>query len=244
MATTPHIDTRWSTDFVLALRERNVPGTDIGDALAHVESFCADSGESASDAFGDPAEYAASLAFAPVADEPLLTTRQLAAALLGMATFLVLPDAVVAWTHGERVEIGATDLAILAVMAGIFVALVRNLDAFLRMSLRWSVVVGTVPLLASVALALLVAKAFPGASLTLPAPPLALGSAAVLVVPAVVQIARGREPSADLVVDPFEDAESVRHRNRRWGAATAWALPLCAVVATALVYGLDALGRA
>lgn len=244
MATTPHIDTRWSTDFVLALRERNVPGTDIGDALAHVESFCADSGESASDAFGDPAEYAASLAFAPVADEPLLTNWQLAAALLGMATFLVLPDAVVAWTHGERVEIGATDLAILAVMAGIFVALVRNLDALLRRSLRWGLVVGTVPLLASVALALLVAKAFPGATLTLPPQPLALVAAAVLVAPALVQLVRGTTPPADLLVDPFENPEHAHRRNRRWGAATAWALPLCAVLATALVYGLDALGRA
>jgi len=247
MATPTHVDRHWSEAFVLALRERNVSGTDIGDALAQVDSFCADSGEGARDAFGEPREYAASLTFAPRPAAPLLTGWQLAAALLGVATFLVLPEAVVAWAHDERVEVGFTDLTIVVVMAGLFLVLVRGLDAFLRLPVRRAVAIGAVVPVAAAALALAVARLLGDAAVSLPAAPAAVASAAVLVGPALVGQLRRRSTSAenlaDVVVGPFEDPELVRRRGRRWTAVSVWVLPACAVVATALTWGLDAATR-
>lgn len=48
----PHIEPRWSEDFILELRLRGVAGDHIGAALAEADSHCAESGESAEEAFG------------------------------------------------------------------------------------------------------------------------------------------------------------------------------------------------
>jgi hypothetical protein len=55
------VDSVWETDFVVELRLLDVSGRHIGDALEQVRSHCAESGEHARTAFGDPAEYARSL---------------------------------------------------------------------------------------------------------------------------------------------------------------------------------------
>jgi hypothetical protein len=61
MIQTPHVERPWRDEFVITLRLRGATGAAIGDALAHVESFCAESGESAEAAFGRTSEYARSL---------------------------------------------------------------------------------------------------------------------------------------------------------------------------------------
>lgn len=58
------IEKKWEQQFVLALRSREVSGTAVGAALAEVESHCADTGQTAQEAFGPPLAYAASLDFA------------------------------------------------------------------------------------------------------------------------------------------------------------------------------------
>ncbi|MBW3084494.1 hypothetical protein KEM60_00682 [Austwickia sp. TVS 96-490-7B] len=57
----PHVDPEWMEALLLALRMKEVPGSRIGDHLEQVESHCADSGQNAAQAFGDPREYAAQL---------------------------------------------------------------------------------------------------------------------------------------------------------------------------------------
>ena len=52
----------WRDTFLLELRMREVPGARIGEALAEIETHCADSGESPDEAFGDPVAYADALA--------------------------------------------------------------------------------------------------------------------------------------------------------------------------------------
>lgn len=54
-------DDKWLAEMTLELRLRDVPGPVIGDALAAVETHCADAGQSAVEAFGDPRQYARSL---------------------------------------------------------------------------------------------------------------------------------------------------------------------------------------
>jgi hypothetical protein len=49
-------------DLVLALRARHVPGDRIGEIVAEVESHVSETGEEPTEAFGAPADYAATIA--------------------------------------------------------------------------------------------------------------------------------------------------------------------------------------
>ncbi|MBX6748877.1 MAG: hypothetical protein IRY85_04265 [Micromonosporaceae bacterium] len=49
----------WREAFVVELRLREVPGPQIGEALAEVDAHCVDSGQTPAEAFGDPVDYAA-----------------------------------------------------------------------------------------------------------------------------------------------------------------------------------------
>jgi hypothetical protein len=57
----PHVDPVWAEDFAIQLRLLGVEGGRIGDALSEVESHCEESEESATEAFGDPVDYARNL---------------------------------------------------------------------------------------------------------------------------------------------------------------------------------------
>ena len=50
--TTSHIPAAWRDELVLALRLRDASGARIGEVLAEVDEFCADSGQDALTAFG------------------------------------------------------------------------------------------------------------------------------------------------------------------------------------------------
>lgn len=52
---------QWRDAFAVQLRLRNVPGAKIGEALAEVDTHCADAGQSPLEAFGDPQAYAETL---------------------------------------------------------------------------------------------------------------------------------------------------------------------------------------
>lgn len=100
------IDNKWEQQFVMVLRSRDVSGAAIGAALAEVESHCAETGESAQEAFGAPQKYAASLDFpasATVPGMPSLSTIVLgASAITGLWLF---PDAAGALLRGEDLSI-------------------------------------------------------------------------------------------------------------------------------------------
>lgn len=57
----PHTDKQWVSDFILEARLLEVPGATIGDSLAEIDSHVVESGESAQEAFGGPADYARSV---------------------------------------------------------------------------------------------------------------------------------------------------------------------------------------
>ena len=61
----PNLEPEWTSKFLIELRLQGVGGQDIGVALAEANSHCAESGESAAEAFGDPEEYARSLQLPP-----------------------------------------------------------------------------------------------------------------------------------------------------------------------------------
>lgn len=57
----PSVDVTWRDAFVLELRLQGASGPAIADALVEVEAHCAESGQSAIDAFGPAVDYAKAL---------------------------------------------------------------------------------------------------------------------------------------------------------------------------------------
>ncbi|MGF9755841.1 hypothetical protein AAII07_11585 [Microvirga sp. 0TCS3.31] len=145
---TPHVEDEWSQAFLLELRLRGVDGRRIGAALAEVEAHCAESGESARSAFGDPEAYAADLAPAPAPASPDLT-RDAATLVLGLAGMLLTLAAVGAWSSGTEVELTTGFLAVSALAVLGTVLVVRLADPLLRAVVKhwWvAVICGGVPL--------------------------------------------------------------------------------------------------
>lgn len=136
---TPHVEDEWTQAFLLELRLRGVDGRRIGSALAEVEAHCAESGESARSAFGDPEAYAADLAPAPAPASPDLA-RDVARSVLGLAGMLLTLAAIGAWSSGTEVELTAGFLAVSALV----VLVVRLAEPLLRAVVKhwWVAVVG------------------------------------------------------------------------------------------------------
>lgn len=88
------VSKKWRDEFILALRTSDVPGDVIGAQLELVEAHCADSGQDAELAFGEPRAYAASLPLQGRGDPWAMRdlSRELASpmslALLGMLVTL------------------------------------------------------------------------------------------------------------------------------------------------------------
>ncbi len=138
---TPHVEQDWAADFVLALRLRDVPGAAIGAALAEVDAHCADAGEGAREAFGDPTAYADSLEFSAPGEQPtppnsrrLIGTSLFAGlGMLGMLATLWGDDGLrhdrgVAITVGMLVALGV----LLACFAGTILAFDRVVPLIAR----------------------------------------------------------------------------------------------------------------
>ena len=140
---TPHVEDEWSQAFLLELRLRGVDGRRIGSALAEVEAHCAESGESARSAFGDPEAYAADLAPAPAAASPDLA-RTAATSVLGLAGMLLTLAAVGAWSAGTEVELTTGFLAVSALAVLGIVLVVRLAEPLLRAVVEhwWVAVLG------------------------------------------------------------------------------------------------------
>lgn len=111
---TPHVEPEWAQALLLELRLRGVAGSRIGAVLAEVEAHCAESGEVARDAFGDPVGYAAAL---DLPESPLQGTswREVTVAGVGLLGMFSTAGSVAAWQTGTPVTV--TVGAILAALA-------------------------------------------------------------------------------------------------------------------------------
>jgi hypothetical protein len=79
---TDGLTSSYETRLVLALRHHDVPGTRIGEVLAEVQSHLAESGESVTEAFGSPEDYAARVASSAGERVPPASPALLVAAVL------------------------------------------------------------------------------------------------------------------------------------------------------------------
>lgn len=128
----PHVDAAWAEAFVVELRLRDVPGRAIGAALAEVESHCAESGEPAVQAFGEPVPYAASL---ELPSAPTMEALSLGGALrwlLQAVGLLVTTSSVTVWQAANPLELTTGLLALVVVLVASIVALTRAADRVLR----------------------------------------------------------------------------------------------------------------
>lgn len=236
--TTQHlVPSRWRDDFVLTLRVRDVSGAQIGDALAHVESYCAESGETAEEAFGEAREYAGSLPFdTPLPSStfvPLSQLLRIGVALLGM---YVTVEAVTGWVSHETpgVSLGLVVAAVVVVLTTVLV--VRRLEAVVRHP--WLAGLSLVPAFAATAAALILLDE---PQVDVAPVPLTVVGLLLLVVPSIWETVRGTAPAADVVVSPLADPEDSRRANRRSALLVAWIIPVMAVPTVALTATVAAL---
>lgn len=243
MNTTPHTEARsrevwqrpfvkahqkWCDDFVIELRLRDVPGPVIGEHLGEVEAHCGETGETPTEAFGDPTDYARQI------DEDgspervsgtwkitILSAAQVLAMLVGTA-------AVTPWARGEQLSYNAVQLACL----GLFLLALLSLPQLLSPLIRHPWAVG-VPLSALVPLVAVGAAASDRlglpALLTLPAPVLAVGLFVVVLVLAFVEHRElARDLDDDLVTSPFAAVAQAPQAGgkRRWMAVL---VPSCLI---------------
>ncbi len=113
-------DEGWINELAFQLRLRGATGSEVGNAMAEVETHLADSGERASDAFGDPAAYAATLL--PSSRREGLPTY-LGSLVSGAGAyfgFSLLVEAIRTWGGQAAVHLGeVVALGLMAVLVGV-----------------------------------------------------------------------------------------------------------------------------
>lgn len=194
----------WREGFVLELRSRDVSGARIGDALAEVDSHCAETGQDPEAGFGDPVTYAAALAESLPADDRIAAVAPAALVASGLAIFLgvvlllaglggVVEGHDAGYSYGALVGLGLT--------GALSVVIVANLSRLLRPARR--VALGAL-LVAGFLLPIIAGLMSPATVITVPAWPCA-GVGLVLVSVGGGILSRG---GSDLVVDPRTGSEA------------------------------------
>ncbi|WP_448070842.1 hypothetical protein [Georgenia yuyongxinii] len=218
--TAPHarVDAAWENDFVLELRLLDVDGRLIGDALEQVRAHCAQSGESAEEAFGEPGAYARRL---EMPTEPARLAGVLAPSLVGLAGMFVTLAAVQAWDQGEPFTLTVGLLVAIGVVVAAVTLAARHLRSIVDHT-AWAIVLATVPLAAAVVAGVLLTAAV----VRLPALPIVVLGVALLLGAAITEH-RAVAGMADPVVSPVDAAGAARAQRsaRRSGILGAWLMP-------------------
>lgn len=225
-------DKKWLDNFTLELRLQNVSGQDVGDALAHVESYCADSGETPAEAFGDPGQYAQELGLRPDDPEPALRRRLREALppLTGLVGLLVFLPAAPAVYRGAPVTINVWQIGFILLLVAIFIAAIANLGALVRN--KWALgafaVAGP---LCGVGIAVSGTTAAGSPALVLPALPVVITAAVVIVAAALWGQLRDPNQDGDPIVRPTDTGTSAiknRHQSRILQILPHWLLVIAA----------------
>jgi hypothetical protein len=224
----------WRDNLIIELRLREVPGDRIGQVLAEVDGYCTDSGQTPTEAFGDPITYAQSLidVHAPgrhpgdAVRKVLLPTAQAFATLAGVFALLSGMDGLV---HSDPAEVTAGQLVGVAAGTAMFplvIAVVFRPALFRR---RW-------------ALGIVVAAAsmVPAAPVVLWSTPVAHVSAAATLTAALFLLAAAWWPTAsdrvfaDRIIDPRTGSEPFT-TPRLLLAVVRWFLPATLLIAVVLI---------
>lgn len=220
----------WEGAFVLELRLRGASGQTVGDAVASVESFCHDSGQTPQEAFGDPVDYAASL----ISDDSVQVTdpREMRGVFVSsVAQFLGLlltVDAFTAWQADRHLEVrGGTLVLAATVVVGTAVMCLKS-DAFLRslFHARPGKFFGSFVAWACVGLGVGFFLREP--ILEIPVVPAAVVGLVALLVPPVVAQLWGLHRDDDPVVSPTGEVEETGRGVRVAFVVLNWMMPIAA----------------
>lgn len=146
-------DQAWQDEFVLASRLREMPADRIADQLKVVRTHCAQAGESAADAFGDPREYAAALAEGegvPAVRTGRDLLAQLALAATAFAGTRMTIGAAFAMADGRDVEVQLGGLIAAVLLIGTVLLAVRLVST--RLSTAAQAIIATVVVAAAIVL--------------------------------------------------------------------------------------------
>lgn len=236
-----HLMDAWRDTLTTELRMRLVRGDVIGDALAEVDAYCADSGQTPDQAFGDPVAYAVAVSESLPGTAQVPATRwwegalQTAGTVLGVTFLFEGLDAVAHSGSGSTgsgtVAWGSLLSAVLVVVVVVaVVALLPRLAARTPWLLGLGVALGmTAAVLPPV---LWTAQAFS-------VPAWALLTGGVLALAVWVPFLRPlRGTTRDLVIDPRTGRESFT--TPKVIGVLAWTLPAVLLVAAVLVVTLPA----
>lgn len=209
----PHVDPKWAATFTMELNIRQAAGEEIGAALAEVDSHCAESGESAQEAFGDPIEYASQL---ELSSQPVKKQHQMGIALPQMfqaAGMLGVLWALLPFARGEAVTLHAGELGLLVLCLATIAALAWQAQLVVRLVGRkpvTAVILGAGILAAMILTAALLRH--PVAEV--PAGGL-LGFGGVILAVATIwglQSIRGLSTSEGMITSPLEDESTLQRR--------------------------------
>lgn len=195
----------WREGFVLELRSRDVSGARIGDALAEVDSHCAETGQDPEAGFGDPVTYAAALAESLPADDRIAAVAPAALVASGLAIFcggVLLLSGLGGVLEGKDTGFSFGALVGLGLAAAICVVVITNPSALLRPGARFAL---PALLAAAFLVPVVTGLIWTATALTLPAWPCA-GVGLVLLCLGGAVLSRG---GPDLVVDPRTGSEAL-----------------------------------
>lgn len=239
----PHVDPAWAQQLTVELRLRGVSGESIGETLAEVDSHCAESGETAADSFGAPADYAQQLQLPESAQREssqLMTVAPILGQILGMLPILwAMPPL----SQGAEAVIRTGQITLLGIVVVAIVLMTWRVLRIVRFVVRRPVpaILCGVALVALMALAVGLLRT---PVLELAPMPLLIFGVVMLAVTTVWGVLSMRSTllTEDMVAKPLEDRESVvrRAESVRWvGYVPVLMMPVY-TAALVLVLGLFA----
>ena len=233
-------DQKWIDTLILELRLRDVSGAGIGDTIASVKEFLADSGEEAQVAFGTPAEYAKSLDLSSIA-EPVSLRGTILRSGIGVLAFLAFAQAIVPWLEGEKFGLGALQLILLAVPALAVLCLPLLLEKLLRNFWLLALLFG-VCITSGIFAAITAPRDHGNAWLLIDPAVVLIVSSVLMVAVSIAGTSDAMNIKNDTIREPFETSATIRKNERTSriiGVLVAWMFPIFAL----LFLGLDLLIR-
>lgn len=141
----PHVDAKWSNDFIVALRLAEVAGQDIGAALTEVDDYVAASGQTAQQAFGDPTAYAYSLDLPRDPGQSTIATIKISLAAMALvAAFWLTGSVVIGWARHASSYIVPWGLLIFIGCFLILAWTAEPLGRFIAGRTPWKFIVGAI----------------------------------------------------------------------------------------------------
>ncbi|MFC5929888.1 hypothetical protein D6T64_12420 [Cryobacterium melibiosiphilum] len=244
MTTTIRENEKWLEILTIELRLLDVNGTRIGDAVATAREFLDDSGERAEDSLGSPQHYAAELNLPATPEAAQGVRRALVRSGFGVLGMFALVESVVPLMNDEPVTLGPVVLAIYLV-ALILIALLPSLVPVMARMRRRGVIIGivTAALLGGTIPALLALWAGDRVLLSLPALPVAIVGAVLLVAPALWGQLRHSVTDDPIIAPGSTPSPRAAFRARLFLVVTNWLLVLGAVGLCAMRLLLETLTR-